>query len=143
MPRYRAALIVLALSLCTVGCDSTVENDASIEGNWTGNATGVLATDDGSVSEDVELEITYEEAEDRELSGTGIFRVFDSNGNAKDTLELEATGLRSSNTVESAFVSETDTAVFNGSVKKGGRQIEGQLDWNRHEGTANVVLNRQ
>lgn len=143
MPRYFVCLIALVLSFCVAGCDNTVENAASIEGEWTGNATGVLATDNESVSEDVEIEITYKEAEDGELSGTGHFRVFDGNGTMKENVELDATGLRSSNTVESAFVSETDTVIYNGSVKKGGRQIEGEMDWNRHESTANVVLNRQ
>lgn len=143
MPRYSVCLIALTLSICVAGCDNTVENDTSVEGEWTGDATGVLATDNGSVSEDVEIEVTYKEAEDGELSGTGRFRVFDGNGTMKETVELDATGLRSSNTVESAFVSETDTAVYNGSVKEGGRQIEGELDWNRYESTANVVLNRQ
>ncbi len=143
MVRRFSYLLALTLFIFTAGCDNTVENNASIEGNWTGTATGVLATDEGTVSEEVELEVTYEEAEDGELSGTGVFRVYDDNDELKETVQLSATGLRSSNTVESAFVSETDTAVYNGSVKKGGRQIEGQLDWNRHESTANVVLNRQ
>lgn len=134
---------IIILLVCIVGCDTTVKNDASIEGDWTGSANGILATEDGSISEDVELEITYDEAKGGELSGRGMFFIFDSNGGSKDTIELDATGLRSSNTVESAFVSETDTVVYNGSVKNEGAQIEGKLDWNRYENTANVVLNRQ
>ena len=134
--------VVILFLTCLPACDTTVRNDTSVEGEWTGRTSGTRVTNSDTLNESVTLQITYREAEDGELTGTGLFSVSVPN-REEETVELETTGLRSSNTVESAFVSEVDTAVYNGSIKEGGRQIEGQLDWNRHEGTARVVLNRQ
>lgn len=141
--RLCASAIALLLFTCLAGCDATVENDTSIEGQWTGTTNGTRIAGPDTLNESVALEVTYQEAGDGELTGTGKFVV--SSANEEDqTVELEVTGLRSRNTVESAFVSETDTIVYNGSIKAEGSQIEGQWDWkHRHEGTARVVLNRQ
>lgn len=138
----RAFLTTLFLPICLIGCDTTVKNDTSIEGEWTGSTSGIRIVGSNTLNESVALQIMYQEAENGELSGTGRFDVSTPNGEG-EVVELEATGLRSGNTVESAFVSATDTAVYTGSVTEEGRQIEGKLDWNRHEGTARVVMNRQ
>jgi hypothetical protein len=138
----RFSSVVILLLTCLAACDTTVRNDTSVEGEWTGRTSGTRITNSDTLNESVTLQITYQEAKDGELTGTGLFNVSAPN-REDETIELEATGLRSNNTVESAFVSEVDTAVYNGSIEEKGGQIEGQLDWNRHEGTARVVLDRQ
>ena len=138
----RFSSVIILLLICLAACDTTVRNDTSVEGEWTGRTSGTRITNSDTLNESVTLQITYQEAKDGELTGTGLFSVSAPN-REDETIELEATGLRSNNTVESAFVSEVDTAVYNGSIEEKGSQIEGQLDWNRHEGTARVVLDRQ
>jgi hypothetical protein len=151
----RFSLFVL-LALCLVGCDSTVENDASIEGDWTGSANGRITyvdEDKNDVNDDIELEITFSETNAGEqggktiyeLSGTATLRIFNGSGNLKETLELNVSGSRSANTVESAFSKPgVDTLLYNGSVKNGGDNIRGTLNWlDRYDNTSDVKLSRQ
>lgn len=141
--QFFAPAAALLLSVSLVGCDATVENDISIGGEWTGQTVGTRIVNSDTLTESVSLEVRYQEAEDGELTGTGVF-VVSSPNREDETVELDVTGLRSSNTVESAFVNETDTVVYNGSIRENGNQIEGQWDWkHRHEGTARVVLERE
>ncbi len=138
MTRCATPLLLVAVLLGGLGCDSTVENATSVEGEWTGSGQFATATD--TPEESFSIEVTFEEAEDGELSGTGIFTI-----DGREPVDLRATGLRSSNQVDAAFLreAEPDTIQYDGAVQDEGRRIEGVLDWNRREGTARVMLEKQ